>query len=224
MRLSRNLTIRTTALALLIGAGAAPGDAAAGPLSDLIMSGKSAESAAPGLWRHERRVAAAEGGAGKILLDETLRYAPDPAPAAAEGEEEAGPRYLLSREPSGERLASFPGASSAPLAVYFLESAVNGASEHSTGNPFYIRTRLREAFVKADLGPLVEVETPEGAVRAHRAEVRPFAEDPNRPRMGEFADLTLVFEVTPEGRLLGLEAATKAEEGFRESLTLVAEP
>ncbi len=230
MKLSPKTIMFAALLALGGGFLAAAPQVQAGPLSDLLLGEKAPESGHPGLWRHERTTPPPKPRAGQgpeieppaalPPLDELLRLAPE-----SEGE---GARFLLSREPAEGaprvELASFPAGSAGPMALYFLESVVRSMAETSGGSPFYIRNRLREAFVAAELGGLEAASAPEGGLQAHRVEIRPFAKDPNRSRMGEFADLLLVFTITPEGRLLSLSADTPSEEGgYHERLTLTPE-
>lgn len=230
MKRSPISTIIAAALALGLGFGAAPSALRAGPLSDLMLGETAPDRADPGLWRHERVTPPPKPRAGQgpeiappaplPPLNELLRLEPR--------EEEGATRFVLSREPQegrpGAELASFSAGSAGPMALFFLESVVRSMAETSGGSPFYIRNRMREAFIAAELGPLVEVSAPDGPVQAHRVEIKPFAVDPNRSRMGEFADLALVFTITPEGRLLGLSADTpSAEGGYHERLTLTPE-
>lgn len=235
MKLSPQIKMKTMMFAALLalsgGSFLAAPQVQAGPLSDLLLGEKAPESGHPGLWRHERVTPAPKPRAGQgpeieppaplPPLDELLRL-------SAETDAEGRARFLLSREPAegrpGVEIAEFPARSAGPMALYFLESVVRSMAETSGGSPFYIRNRLREAFVAAELGEAAAAAAPEGEVQAHRVEIRPFEKDPNRPRMGEFADLLLVFTITPEGRLLSLSADTPSEEGgYHERLTLTPE-
>ena len=70
--------------------------------------------------------------------------------------EDAGePALRLVREatarPHAGRHASRP-ASANPLLLYFLETTVRAMAEATGGSPYYIRNRIREALVAADLG------------------------------------------------------------------------
>ncbi len=217
------------AVVLALGMTAAPA-AQAGPLSDLLLGEGAADRVDSGLWRHERRAPvpfqkAAPGMPTPATtapppVDEVLRLAP-----LLEAE---GGGYVLAREASEDRpaqeLGRFPSGSAGPIALIFLEGAVKAMNEGAGGNPFYIRNRIREAFGAAELGPVEAVEALGGTMQAHRAKIVPFADNPNRDRMGEFADLALVFTITPEGRLLSLSADTpSAEAGYHESFTLTEE-
>ncbi len=87
-------------------------------------------------------------------------------------------------------VGTFPTGVANPLLLYFLETTVRATAEATGGSPYYIRNRIREALVAADLG------AGEGAAR--EVTLTPFAGDPNRAKMGAFADLTLRLRFDPE--------------------------
>lgn len=106
------------------------------------------------------------------------------------------------------------------------KSAARATAEASGGSPFYIRNRIRDALGAADLGPAAEVTHAGAPVAVHRTELRPFDGDPNRARLGPFADLVLGVTTTPDlpGRLLELSADTPGDgPGYHERLTLLPE-
>lgn len=72
-----------------------------------------------------------------------------------------------------------------PLLLVFLESTVQTMSETAGGNPFYIRNRIREAFWDSGEVTPVEIRYEGETVGAEKLVYRPFAEDPNRARMGD---------------------------------------
>ena len=59
-------------------------------------------------------------------------------------------------------VGTFPAGVANPLLLYFLETTVRATAEATGGSPYYIRNRIREALVAADLGP---GDDPEGAMR-----------------------------------------------------------
>lgn len=100
-----------------------------------------------------------------------------------------------------------PAEAGHPLLLIFLESAVRTVAEATGGSPFYIRRRIRETLWTGGDGEPIEVQYDGKAVDAEELIYRPFAEDPNRARMGGFADLELRFvlsEAVP-GRIAMLE-------------------
>ena len=78
-------------------------------------------------------------------------------------------------------VADFPASGPNPVLLYFLESTARGMAQATGGSPFYIRNRIREAVAAAGRGDGSPLEVA----------IVPFAADPNRGRMGGFADLTL---------------------------------
>lgn len=137
------------------------------------------------------------------------------APHAVAGPEvwrfDDGTARDLRLEPQGDRIAmtldgapvsDFGAGSAAPAMIWFLEGVVRDMAEATGGSPFYIRNRIREALAASD--------TPE---------VVPFAADPNRDKMGAFADLALRFDLR-EGRLFSLSAdGGTGADGYHRSLT-----
>lgn len=113
----------------------------------------------------------------------------------------------LDAEGRGREIA-FDDLPGNPLVMVVLENAVRATSRATGGSPFYLRNRVREAL-RDDLARR------DGALVA-----RPFADDPNRARLGAFADLELRFVMDPDApgmfRSLGARAADGAyAEEFR---------
>jgi hypothetical protein len=96
------------------------------------------------------------------------------------------------------RETAFDGLSGNPVLMFMLEQAVRITAQNTGGSPHYLRNRMRGALRS-------------GLARSDGGLVmRPFADDPNRARLGPFADLTLAFEIdaaTP-GMLRRLSART----------------
>ena len=180
----------------------APLPAGAGALSDLLM--------APGLF--------ADAPAGRGVA-----YAEDLAvPEGGTLRDVTGGVVRLVRESDGKPhpVGTFPPGVANPLLLYFLETTVRATAEATGGSPYYIRNRIREAFVAADLGPGGD---PEGS---HAVTLSPFAQDPNRAKMGLFADLLLRLRFDPAQpeRILELSADTApGEDGYHEKMVLIAE-
>jgi hypothetical protein len=198
--------------ALLLIASLLPLSAGAGEFTDLLM--------APGLFAHapdgpvlayvlDREVP--EGGPVPAIDDGRLRV------AAAAGTH--GRQLVVSREDDGKvtPIAEFPASGPNPALLYFLESTARAMAETTGGSPFYIRNRMREALAAADLG---------AATTPRQVVVRPFTGDPNRAKMGDFADLGLTFRFDPAApaRILELSADTAAARGgYHDRLVLIAE-
>lgn len=206
----------TTAVALALGAVSA----GAGALSDFVLAPGVFAGAEPLreplCYRHTR---AAFGAAP--ALDETLRLAPAMVDDAA--------RLVLARSREGaapREITSFGTGSANPILLYFLESAARATAEASGGSPFYIRNRIRDALGAADLGAEATLPQAGAPLEVRRTELRPFADDPNRARLGPFADLVLGVTTAAKlpGRLLELSADTPGDgPGYHERLTLLPE-
>ncbi len=212
--------MKRLALALMLAAG----PAAAGPLSDLIMaSGLLADAPAGEVLRysHDRRLPAEAPQAEMRRAGQDYAL-PKPVVdglailTAVPGED--GTQLVLTLAETGESrdVASFPAQGAIPMLLFFLENVVRNVAAQTGGSPYYIRNRLRDAIVAADLG----------AVQDGRAVIglHPFAADPNRDRLGAFGDLTLTLALDPArpGRLLDLKADTgAARDGYSERMVLI---
>lgn len=212
--------MKRLALALMLAAG----PAAAGPLSDLIMaSGLLADAPAGEVLRyaHDRRLPA-EAPDAELPRAGQDYVLPKPVVdgvailTAVPGE--GGTQLVLTLAEAGESrdVASFPAQGSNPMLLFFLENVVRNVAAQTGGSPFYIRNRLRDALVAADLGA---VQDGRSVIVLH-----PFAADPNRARLGAFAELTLTLALDPArpGRLLDLKADTGAAPGgYSERMVLI---
>jgi hypothetical protein len=119
-----------------------------------------------------------------------------------------------------------PADAGHPLLLIFLETAVRTTAEATGGSPFYIRNRIREKLWTDEGGKPVEIRYQGEAVEAEELVYRPFASDPNRARMGGFADLELRFLVSDAlpGRIGLLELQSPEGDGAPEvSETLALE-
>jgi hypothetical protein len=134
----------------------------------------------------------------------------------------------LEAQPSGDDaearpLGSFDAAIGNPIGMMFLEQTVNSLAQATGGSPFYLRNRFREALGGPGEVEAVTADWDGGEVPATEVALRPFAEDPNRARLGRFADLEIrvvVSEAVP-GWYLSLSAeAPEAEGGYATSLSL----
>lgn len=200
-----------TVLAMILG----PLPAGAGALSDLLMAPGAFEAAPVGSvvgYSEARRVPEAEGMTVAAVKDGEVRLE---VVAAGDGRE-----LRLVREADGKAVpvGTFPDGVANPLLLYFLETTVKVMAEATGGSPYYIRNRIREALVAADLGA--------AAGEAREVALAPFAADANRARMGDFADLAirLRFDPAAPARILELSADTAAADGgYHERMVLLAE-
>jgi hypothetical protein len=201
------MTLKALVLAALL-----PLPATAGALSDLLMAPDAFAGAPLGpavAYSEERTVPA--GGSLQDVTDGRVRLEVEAG--------EQGRTLLLVRGAAGKEapVGSYPPAVANPVLLYFLETTVRAMAETTGGSPYYIRNRMREALVAADLGP----EGPTHVVTLH-----PFAADANRARMGDFADLAIrmSFDPAEPARILVLSADTPGDGGgYHEHLMLLGE-
>jgi hypothetical protein len=123
-------------------------------------------------------------------------------------------------------IVDFPATGGNPLLLVFLESTVRSMATLAGGSPFYIRNRIKDALRTGGEASPTRLEFGGTAVAAQTVTFRPFTQDPNRARMGEFADLTLRFVVSDAvpGHFLLLSADTPTPTtGYHETITLMPE-
>lgn len=118
----------------------------------------------------------------------------------------------LTDEGAVRPLGRFPAGVGNPIAMVFLERTVRIIAERSGGSPFYIRNRMRDALALPDAGDPATVEWNGAPVAATVVTLEPFRTDPNRDRLGVFADLTIriVLSDAVPGWYHSLEARTPA--------------
>jgi hypothetical protein len=165
------------ALALALCAGAAP---AASP-TQLLFDTPHFAGATPGQpLRYERRRAA----------DPAMNLGPDVTETATVTPLGAGgTEIVLTREGTRpRRLPPFEGVPGNPLLMVFLENTVRAVAQATGGSVFYLRNRMKEALRDG----LTETAG-EGGTTVLTA--RPFAADPNAPKMGALGGLELRFEL-----------------------------
>ncbi len=142
------------------------------------------------------------------------------------GEAEDGARSLsMTIETGGNKreILDFPASGGNPVLMVFLESTVRSMAAMSGGSPFYIRNRIKDALREGGEMVSVQPDFAGQSVAARELTLRPFLKDPNRDRMGEFADMTLRFVVseTVPGHFLTLTADTPtAGSGYHETITM----
>ncbi|WP_411837971.1 hypothetical protein [Paracoccus sp. ME4] len=115
--------------------------------------------------------------------------------------------------PVDRRIGPFPISSGDPVLTFFLEQTTRDMAALTGGSPFYIRNRMKEALFRG--GDLARTE--DGVT----ASFRPFAEDPNAPRMNGFQSLTLTFVMAePEAPIRELRAETAEGATYRNRMVL----
>ena len=198
---------RGWAAAIAVALGVAGGSAFAGAAQDRIFALTVLESIPTGqtiLFDHSREVG---------IETEHLPSIADGRVAITLVEEEAGSRkaqVVLFNESREQRFNPFPADGGNPLLMVFMETAVRGMATLTGGSPFYIRNRMREAVRTQDRGSPIEFDYEGHRVAGERFLFRPFDQDPNRERMGAFANLEISFVVSADvpGTFAALAART----------------
>ena len=173
-------------------ASPAPGDAMIFARRDF-----SAAATAPLVWRLDREGRAGEGFLpitdGRLTLS---RVTADSVPMLEMRETGGGIDRVVGR---------YPAEGMDPVLVYFLETATRNVSALAGGNPDYIRNRIKAAL---RAGGTVEAGTGEaGTGEGARVRLIPLAGDAAARRMAGFDDLTLTFDLGPDGApIAGLTA------------------
>ncbi len=203
------------ALAVLLLA-AIPARAEEARLSDLLLALGLLAEGPEGVvltYAHDRRLAAIRPGEAepvgklKAVVDGRLELRRAPGP---------GGRLLtlaLSEHGQPHGAFDFPAAGANPVLLFFLENVLRATTAASGGSPYYLRNRMIAAL---------NVAVP----AADEVVLTPFADDPNRARLGAFADLRLRLRFDPAdpGRILGLLADIPGDPtGYSESLSLIGE-
>ena len=131
------------------------------------------------------------------------------------------PRLTVTMVSDGrsQSLPDFPLEGGNPVVLVFLESVSRSMADLTGGSPFYIRNRIKDALREGGNTESLDLPRGDGTISAQALTLHPFRTDPNRARMGEFADLTLRFVVTDEvpGHILELSADTQ---GYHETIGL----
>jgi hypothetical protein len=198
--------IQAAALAAMLMAGWS-GAGHAGPLSDAIFAPGAFAATETGTvtrYRHDRT--------GPEMPGAALAFGGYLVVAATAGSDGATPTLTLTHDTGAQILpiAAFPAEGGNPVLLFFLENVARNVAQLTGGSPFYIRNRLREALVDADMGASDTRTVADDTVAVTEAVIHPFRNDPNRARMGEFADLTLRLTVAPSRpeQLVSLSADT----------------
>lgn len=81
-----------------------------------------------------------------------------------------------------------------PVVLVVLEQDVLEMQKVLGGSPYYIRARIRDALTSAEKVEDVKVDYKGKSIDAWSIKVTPFANDPNRAKLKDFADRT--YEIT----------------------------
>ena len=128
----------------------------------------------------------------------------------------------LDADGAKRELDPFQGGANNPVMLVFLENVVRAVSRATGGSPFYLRRRVQDAFQNG-----AEIE--EGG-DGRSFGYRPFASDPNRLKLGPFAELEIRFTMNDSapGAFVRLAAIAPAagDEGaaYFEEITYVQTP
>lgn len=133
-------------------------------------------------------------------------------------------RIAFSRDGKQNQRQSFPASIGNPLLMIFLESNLRSMATITGGSSFYIRNRIKEALRSGGRIARVKASYQGATVDAEEIVFRPFIEDKNRDKMGEFGELELRFLLSPSvpGGFLLFSASTPERQGgafaFREEI------
>lgn len=130
-----------------------------------------------------------------------------------------GAEAVMTISESGKRRSRnpFPADAGNPLVMTFLESSLRSMAQITGGSPFYLRNRMKESLRSGGEVTPVTVDVDGQPVAAFQVAFRPFANDKNAERMGDFSELTLTFltsEMVPGG-FVEFNAATPERNGAR---------
>jgi hypothetical protein len=197
------------AAALLLAAGLVVPPAAAQETPFAVGSFAADPVGAEARFRHERSVHP-EGEAGRVVFEGSVEIT-----LALDDEGRREVRLGFVQDGATRAEPRFPAEVGHPLMIVFLEAAVQSMATLTGGSPDYIRSRLREALWVAVEPEPVELALDGAPIEARALGYVPFAADPERARMGPFADLEMRFVVSDAvpGRLAALSFETPPGEG-----------
>ncbi len=193
MRFSHSSSLCALLLGLGLTLGSAPAQAGAAQdriFATGVLDGIAAEEQL--IYRHDRQVG---------FTDERLRALENGRATLTIEQSDTGARearLVLTEDERERRLNPFPGSGGNPLMMVFMENAVQNMAGLTGGNAYYIRNRMREALSTQDHRAEVRLTYDGAEITAERMQFRPFAEDPNRERMGAFGELELQVVVSPD--------------------------
>jgi hypothetical protein len=116
---------------------------------------------------------------------------------------------VLWRAEGRRALESFAEMAGNPVVMVFLEQDVAEMGQLLRGSPFYLRNRIKAALQAAAV-EAVRLDFEGRSIEGRRIAVTPFAADPNRDKLGRFADKQyeiLLAEAVPGG-IFAMRAVT----------------
>lgn len=111
----------------------------------------------------------------------------------------------------------FPADAGNPLVMAFLESSLRSMAQITGGSPFYLRNRIKESLRSGGEVTPVQIVVDGETVDALEVTFKPFVEDKNAERMGDFSMLELKFVVSDKvpGGFVLFSALTPETDGVR---------
>lgn len=186
-----------------------PMAAAASPATDAVFRSGVFDGLPAGQvvsYAHDRTGPAAEGFAPLSGGTITLETAPPPGAG-----QEPVLRVAITANGATQRLNEFPQSGGNPVLMIFLEDVTRLMAQITGGSPFYIRNRIKDALKAGELTAL-----PDGG---QEATFRPFTDDPNADRMGDFAGLVLRLRMDGQPGYYQSLSAETAPGGYAETIT-----
>lgn len=202
---------------LLFGIVLLASPAAAQNLAETLMQpGLLAEMADESLpcYAHSRSIPSADGDtdATEEIEDERLCL------ARSADQPDRYVELILTDAGQPRVIAQLPIETSNPFLLFFLENVVRNVATQTGGSPYYIRNRIRDALISG--------QQEEREDKIAQAVLQPFIGDPNRARLGEFADMVLTLRYDPDDPLRLLQLSVDTGDGqnrYTETMTLLAE-
>ncbi|PWE31214.1 hypothetical protein DDZ14_13560 [Maritimibacter sp. 55A14] len=198
--------MKKTILAALLGCVLWSGAALAGDGYDLIFRTGTLDAFAPG-DRLEYR--------SHVARDDAPDAAEDALLELALAEEGTAARLRRMEDGQARPVAEFDASVGNPMAMFFLERTVRDVAEATGGSPFYIRNRIKDSLLTPRSIEATQVTWNGAAHAGQTVTLMPFAQDKNRARLGEFADMEIAVTVSPDvpGWYSGFIARTPVREG-----------
>lgn len=144
---------------------------------------------------------------GALTYDQTITLAQNPTLAerevgqvvlSANADDPAGVLLSFHKDDGQRKLGAFPQSVGNPLFMYFVETVIRDMAGITGGSPFYIRNRVKDALVNRTEVTQTTITQDDQQIPARQAVLIPFANDPNRDRMGGFGDLTLTVTMSDD--------------------------
>ncbi|WP_297770980.1 hypothetical protein [uncultured Roseovarius sp.] len=176
--------------AILVGLCLVSGPAMSGEAHkgyDLIFRGGTLSDFAPGDALHYASRTENEAAAPEASANETYALTL----------EEGGKVRLMRLLDEGEQpVAGFDASVGNPMAMFFLERLVRDLADATGGSTFYIRNRLKESLLEPETIRDTEITWAGVSHPAQAVVLAPFVGDEHAARLGPFAELRVVFDLS----------------------------